>query len=151
MAQLVTINDMGELVKVNFSGELTYRNQLLRPDRETKFHIVTNQIGDDFLIVNHEYNKINVLSQDEKSLFSWNIVSEDLYFQWFSFGYQSDIFVVIDRTQEFVYLFNLAGELLNSKPLNGKIPISVTFSGSKNEFLIHVVFEKSFMEFKLPI
>jgi hypothetical protein len=59
--------------------------------------------------------------------------------------------VVIDRTQEFVYLFNLAGELLNSKPLNGKIPISVTFSGSKNEFLIHVVFEKSFMEFKLPI
>ena len=151
VAQLVTINDAGELVKVNFSGELTYRNQLLRPDRETKFNIIPNQNGDNFLIVIHEFNKINVLSQDEETLFDWNIMSEDLCFQWFSFGYQKDIFVVIDRVQEFVYLFNLKGELLNSKPLNGKTPISVSFSGSRNEFLIHTVFEKSLMEFKLPM
>lgn len=151
VAQLVTINDAGELVKVNFSGELTYRNQLLRADLETKFKIVPNQNGDGFLIVTHEYNKVNVLSQDEEMLFSWDILSEDLYFQWFSFGYQKDIFVVIDRVQEFVYLFNLKGELLNSKPLNGKIPISVSYSGSRNEFLIHAVFEKRLMEFKLPM
>lgn len=151
VAQLVTINDAGELVKVNFSGKLTYRNQLLRPDRETKFNIIPNQNGDGFLIVTHEYNKVNVLSQDEETLFSWDILSEDLFFQWFSFGYQKDIFVIIDRVQEFVYLFNLKGELLNSKPLNAKIPISVSYSGSRNEFLIHTVFEKSLMEFKLPM
>lgn len=151
VAQLVSINDAGELVKVNFNGELTYRNQLFRPDRETKFKIVPNQNGDNFLIVIHQFNKINILSQDEESLFNWEILSEDLYFQWFSFGYQKDIFVVIDRVQEFVYLFNLKGELLNSKPLNGKTPISVSYSGSRNEFLIHTIFEKSLMEFKLPM
>ena len=150
-SQIVTINDGGELVKVNFNGELTYRNQLLRPDRETKFSIVPNENGDNFLIVLQEYNKVSVLSQDEELLFNWDILSEDLYFQWFSFGYQKDVFVVIDRVQEFVYLFNLNGDLLNSKPLNGKIPIAVSISGSKNEYLIHSIFEKSLMEFKLPM
>lgn len=149
-AQIVTINNAGELVKVNFKGELTYRNQLLRPDRETKFNIVPNENKDNFLIVIQEYNRINVLSQDEKPLFTWDILSDDLCFQWFSFGYQKDIFVVIDRVQEFVYLFNLKGELLNSKPLNGKIPISVSFSGSKNEFLVSNIYQNQMREFKLP-
>lgn len=150
-SQIVTINDAGELVKVNFNGELTYRSQLLRPDRETEFNIVPNENGDNFLIVIHEYNRISVLSQDEEPLFNWDILSEDLCFQWFSFGYERDVFVVIDRIQEFVYLFNLKGDLLNSKPLNGKTPISISISTSKNEYLIHSIFEKSLMEFKLPM
>jgi hypothetical protein len=150
-SQIATINDTGELVKVNFNGELTYRNQLLRPDRETKFIIVPNENRTDFVIVIHEYNKISVLSQDEVPLFNWNVLSEDVYFQWFSFGYQKDVFVVIDRIQEFVYLFNLKGELLNSKPLSGKLPISVSYSAGKNEYLIHAVYSTSLFEYKLPI
>lgn len=150
-SQIATINDTGELVKVNFNGELTYRNQLLRPDRETKFIIVPNENRTDFVIVIHEYNKISVLSQDEAPLFSWNVLSEDVYFQWFSFGYQKDVFVVIDRIQEFVYLFNLKGELLNSKPLTGKLPISVSYSVGQNEYLIHAVYSTSLFEYKLPI
>lgn len=150
-SQLVTINASGEVVAVNFKGELTYRNQLHRPDRETKFHVINNQNQDEFLIVLHEFNKVTVLNANESPLFEYPILSDELDFQWFSFGHERNVFVIIDKVQEFIYLFNLKGQLLNSRPLEGKDKISVTFAGSKNEYRIAHFYQNILKEYKLPL
>ncbi len=150
-SQIVTINEKGELVKVNFKGELTYRNQLVRPDRETQFHIVNNQMQDQFLVVIKEFNKIQVLDPSEQLLFEKEIFSEELDFQWFSFGSEKNVFVVIDKVQEFIFLYDLKGKLLNSTPLNGKEEVSVVYDVGRNEMLIGVVFGNTFKEYKLPL
>lgn len=150
-AQVVTVNDAGEVVSVNFRGELTYRSQLLRPDRETRFHVVNNQNRDDFLIVLHEFNKVSVLNTNESPLFDYSILSEDLIFQWFSFGYEKDVFVIVDRVQEFVYLFDLKGNLLSAKPMEGRDLISVTYAAPKSEYVIATVHNKQLREYKLPL
>ncbi len=150
-SQIVTINEKGELVKVNFKGELTYRNQLLRPDRETQFHIVNNQVQDQFLIAIKQFNKIQVMDPFEELLFEKEIFSEELDFQWYSFGAEKNVFVVIDKTQEFIYLFDLQGKLLNSTPINGSERVSVLFDVGRNEMLIGAVFGNSFNEYKLPL
>ncbi|MCC5935967.1 MAG: hypothetical protein JJU34_01675 [Lunatimonas sp.] len=150
-SQVVTVNDAGEVVSVNFNGELTYRSQLLRPDRETRFHVVNNQNRDDFLIVLHEFNKVSVLNANESPLFDYSILSDDLLFQWFSFGYEKEVFVIVDRVQEFVYLFDLKGNLLSKNPIEGRGRISVSYSATKSEYVIASVYNNQLREYKLPL
>lgn len=149
--QLVTINREGEVVMVNFNGEVTYRSQLLRPAPDTGFHLVKDQSQGSYLFVLHEYNKITVLDANEQPLFEKNIVSDDLAFQYFSFGGDKNIFVVIDKVQEFIYLYNLQGQLLNTRPISGYEKIDISYSGSNNEYNILVIHGSRMSEFKMPL
>lgn len=149
--QLATISKEGEVVRVNLRGELTYRNQLFRPEKDTSFELVKDQSGDQYLFVIHEYNKVSVLDSEQKVLFEKNMGSESMDFQFFSFGSDKNIFVIIDKVQEFIYLYNLGGELLNTRPINGNHEIEVKYSGSKNEYSIYTVHQNRFATYKMPL
>jgi len=150
-SQLVTINQEGEVVKVNFNGEITYRNQLLRPDRFTKYHLVKDQSQRNHLFVLHEYNKISVLNSDAEPLFEKGMFSDEVDFQYFYFGGDKSIFVVIDKVQEFIYLYNLQGELLNTRPISGSQRVEINYSGSNNEYGIFAIDGHRFSEYKMPL
>ncbi|WP_154852494.1 hypothetical protein [Cyclobacterium xiamenense] len=150
-ARLVTINDAGEVVKVNFKGELTYRNQLLRPDRDTRFSLVNDQNDSDFVWVIKEYNQLKVLSPDERLLFGLDILSEELDYRYFSFGPENKIFAVLDRVQDFAYLYNRDGTLINQKPVNVSGDLWVEFSGSTNEYSLVTVYMNRLNEYKIPL
>ncbi|EPA00595.1 hypothetical protein A33Q_0068 [Indibacter alkaliphilus LW1] len=149
--RVVTVSSEGEIVHVNLRGELAYRNQLERPDRESKFRLIKDQKDDRYLFTVHEYNKVSVLDPESKQLFALDIFSENLTFQFFSFGGDRNIFVVVDRDQEFVYLYNLKGELLNSRPIGGTGTIDLRHSVSQNEYVIYVREGTKFKEYKLPV
>ena len=74
--RLVTITETGEIVMVNFLGEITFRNQLMRPDRESVFHLIKDQKEDRYVFVVHEYNKVSVIDSENDVLFSKNILSD---------------------------------------------------------------------------
>ncbi|MBD8487879.1 hypothetical protein IFO69_03860 [Echinicola sp. CAU 1574] len=150
-SQLATISAEGEVVRVNFNGELTFRNQLLRPDKSPKFNLIKDQLGDQYLLVIHEFNSVSVMSSEMEVLFEKNMTSEDLDFQFFSFGSDKNIFVITDQVQEFIYLYNLNGELLNTRPINGRGEIEVKYSGSKNEYSIYAIHQNQFATYKLPL
>jgi hypothetical protein len=149
--RVVTITADGEIVHVNLQGEVAFRNQLERPDRESRFSLVKDQKDDRYLFTVHEFNKVSILNPEGKALFVLDIFSENLTFQYFSFGADRNIFVVVDRDQEFVYLYNLKGELLNSRPLGGTGTIDLRHSASQNEYVIYVREGNKFKEYKLPL
>lgn len=151
LAKLVTINSAGEVVKMNFRGELTYRNQLLRPDRDTRYALVTDQKEANFVWVIKEYNKIKVLNPQERLLFEMNILSDDVDYRYFSFGPDNTIFVVLDRMQEFAYLYNQKGELINQKPINVSEDLWIRFSGSRNEYTLVAVYRNQLNEYIVPL
>ncbi|GGF18743.1 NHL repeat-containing protein [Echinicola rosea] len=149
--QIVTVTADGEVIRVNFRGELTFRDQLLRPDRNTRFSLVKDQLGDRYYFVVQEYNKITVLDSELEVVFEKNMISENLDYQFFSFGGDKNIFVVIDRVQEFIFLYNLDGELLNTRPLGGSHKVEIKYSGSKNEYTIYAIHQNQFSAYKLPL
>lgn len=149
--RVVTITAEGEIVHTNLRGEIAYRNQLERPDRESKFKLVKDQKDDRYLFTIHGFNKVAVLNSDGKELFVLDIFSENLTFQFFSFGADRNILVIVDRDQEFVYLYNLQGELLNSRPLGGTGTIDLRHAPAQNEYVIYLREANRFKEFKLPL
>lgn len=149
--RLVTITESGEIVMANFLGEITYRNQLFRPDRETKFRLVKDQKEDRYLFVVHEYNRISVIDANYEVLFIKDIFSDNLEFQFFSFGLDKNIFVVLDKNQEFIYLYDLNGELLSVRPINGLQKIDMKYSSGNNEYSIYVIHGNRLSEYRLPL
>jgi len=148
--QLITITDNGEVVRINFKGEFTDRKQLLRPDRASTFHLVKDQQDDRYLFIVHDYNRISVLDPETELMFEKNLSSEALDFQLFSFGGDRNILVVIDQIQEFIFLYNLKGELLNTRPISGKHHIDIRFSASRNEYSIYTINENTLSEYRMP-
>jgi hypothetical protein len=149
--RLVTITESGEIVMANFLGEITYRNQLFRPDRESAFRLIKDQKDDRYLFVVHEYNRISVRDANYEELFAIDIFSDNLEFQFFSFGLDKNIFVVLDKTQEFIYLYDLSGELLSARPINGFQKIGMKYSAGNNEYNIYVIHGNRLSEYKLPL
>jgi len=149
--QLVTVTKVGEVVMVNLLGEITFRNQLLRPDLESRFYLIKDQKEGRYLYVVHEYGKITVLDSDYREVFSKPLMAGDLQFQYFSFGAGKDILVVIDPIQEFIFLYGLNGELLNPIPINGSNKVEIEFSESQNEYTIYAIGSNGFAAYKLPL
>jgi hypothetical protein len=147
--QLVTVTKEGEVVMVNLLGEITFRNQLLRPDRESRFYLIKDQGEGRYLFVVHEYNKITVLDADYKEVFSKPIMSEDLEFQYFTFEQGKSIFVVVDKVQEFIYLYDFEGRLINPVPITGSQKVDVTYLPGQSEYLIYAISGKEFKGFSL--
>lgn len=149
--RLVTVTQTGEIVMVNFLGEITYRNQLMRPDRESEFHLIKDQKDDRYLFAVHQYNKVSILDSDSQVLFSKDIFSDDLQFQYFSFAADKNIFVVLDRNQGFIFLYDLKGNLLTTRPIDGSQKLEMKFSAAQNEYIIYVVSNNKFSEYRLPV
>ncbi|MEX2511681.1 MAG: hypothetical protein WD398_02145 [Cyclobacteriaceae bacterium] len=150
LSRIVTVNDAGEVVKANFKGELTYRSQLMRPDRDTQFKLINDQNLDEYLLVIEEFNRISVLQPDERVLFEMNIPTGDLEYQYFSFGSNNKIFAVVDKIQDFTYLYNSEGKLINQKPIDANPGIWINFSGSRNEYTLMSTHGDKLFEYKVP-
>lgn len=150
-SRLVTVTQEGEVVQVNLKGELTYRNQLFRPDRESKFYLIKDQKDDRYVFVVHEYNKVTILDSEYNTVFTVDVFSGNLNFQYFSFGSDKNIFVLIDKSQEFISLYNLQGTLLNTLPIVGDHKVEIKYSGGQNDYTIYTISGNKFSEYKLPI
>ncbi|AFL83054.1 hypothetical protein Belba_0393 [Belliella baltica DSM 15883] len=150
-SRVVTVTQSGEIVNVNFQGEIAYRNQLMRPDPESQFFLIKDQKDDRFIYVVHEYNKITAMDSEYNVLFDYNIYAENLKFQLFSFGGDKNILVIVDPIQEFTYLFNLKGQLLNTLPISSKNKVEIKYSNSKNEYSVFATSANTFIEYKLPL
>ena len=117
----------------------------------TMLILIKDQKSDRFVYVVQEYNKVTIMDAEFDVLFDYNLVSENLKFQYYSFGADKNIFVLIDPIQEFTYLFNLEGEMLNTLPINSKDEVEIKYSSSKNEYSIFVASGNTFVEYRLPL
>lgn len=134
--QLVNITKNGEVVHSNFSGEISYRNQLIKTDRDSEFLLVPDQKGNDFIFISRQFNEVTVLDRNEKTLFTSRITDKGLIYQYFDFGSNRQLFAVTDTIQEFCYLYDLKGNLLTTMPIESSGTIQITYQASLGQYLI---------------
>lgn len=147
--QLVGITANGEVIHSNFTGEVGYRNQLIKEDRDSEFRLVQDQKGNDFVFVSKQFNEVSVLDRAEKLLFKTKVSDENLIYQYFDFGSNRQIFALTDLVQEFCYLYDLKGNLLTTMPLESTGPIQITHQISQGQFLIRTISGAKLTEFQL--
>ncbi len=147
--QLVGITKNGEVIHSNFNGEITYRNQLIKNDRDSEFLLIQDQKQNDFVFVSRQFNEVSVLDRSEKVLFSARVSAENLLYQYFDFGSTRQLFAITDLNQEFCYLYDLKGNLQTTMPLESTGPIQITYQSSLNQYLIRTRSGATLTEFQL--
>ena len=146
---LVGITSNGEVIHVNFNGEVSYRNQLIKEDRDSEFLLVPDQKQNDFVFISRQFNEVAVLNRSENKLFSARVSAENLVYQYFDFGSDRQLIAITDLIQQFSYLYDLNGKLVTTMPLNSDGEIQITHQISKGQYLIRTVNGNMLTEFQL--
>tara|TARA_R110002072_G_scaffold303112_1_gene494094 strand:+ start:57969 stop:60674 length:2706 start_codon:yes stop_codon:yes gene_type:complete len=147
--KLVGITKNGEVIHSNFNGEIGYRNQLIKNDRDSEFLLVPDQKQNDFVFISRQFNEVSVLDRSEKPLFSTRVSDEKLIYQYFDFGSDRQLFAVTDLNQEFCYLYDMKGNLQTTMPLESTGPIQITYQSSLGQYLIRTVSGSTLTVFQL--
>lgn len=129
----------GQVIQVNFDGEIINRNQLIKDDRDSEFFLVSDQRNQSFLIVSKTFNQLKAFSPKEEELFNLRVSEGKLMYQYFDFGGDRQIFVVVDPEQNFAFLYDLSGNLLTNLPLDSSGPIQISYDQRNNQYLIRTI------------
>ena len=144
------ITQTGELISASFGGEITYRNQLIKENRDDRFELIPDQSGMTYLILIHQFNKTKVMDSDERVLFQIPQAGENLKFNFYDFGADRKILAVTDPIQGFGYLFDLNGSLLTETPLESTGRIQITHNPASGQYRIRTVSGKQLFEYLMP-
>lgn len=142
---LTSITENGQLISVNLNGDVLKREQLYRPGRECKFWLVQDALEKTYIIVRQEYNNLSFIDPEGNVLFEKNIIgSADLRVQFYYFSSDQQLIVVTDQEQEFTYIFNQSGNLINLEPIESGWPIAVFYYSIDKTYHIYKCFGNNF-------
>lgn len=148
--KIAAISQAGELIHANFAGEITYRTQLVKADRDDRFELVADQAGISEVILSRQYSKTVILNDAEEELFTLPVAGEKLWFGYFDFGSNRKILAVSDPEQGFGYIYDRQGNMLTTTPLESDGPIQVSHQPTRNQYVIRTVSGSRIMEYLMP-
>ncbi len=148
--RISAISETGELLHASFEGEITYRNQLEKAERDNTFDLVAEQTGNSVLILSRQYSKTVILDEQESELFTLTMSGEKLWFGFYDFGSTRKILAVSDPEQGFGYLYDLKGTMLIATPLESEQKIQITHLPAKSQYIIRTVKGSQILEYLMP-
>ncbi|MEL7148141.1 MAG: hypothetical protein AAFO69_17335, partial [Bacteroidota bacterium] len=113
------------------------REQLIHGSTASVYGMVKDVGSDKFLISVIDDRKIILLDSDGEKKFEKNYINNgDLSLQYYHFGPGNELIVITDTLQEFSYLYDGSGNLINSIPIENSHGVSVLYSRSNNEIAL---------------
>lgn len=144
------LTESGELVEASFTGEPLQKKQLLKTNRDDRFRLLPDQKGTTSLLVIEQFNKVQVQDMKEKQVLSLPIEGNQAWIGYFDFGPERKIIAVTDLKLAQGYLYDLAGNLLITSPLQSNGEIQVSHQPSSGQYLIRTRSGKTVLEYLIP-
>lgn len=147
---LAVLTEGGELMGASFTGEPLQKKQLLKTTREDHFRLLTDQKGTASLLVIEQFSKVQVLDMKEKQVLNLPVAGNQAWIGYFDFGPERKIIAVTDLKLAQGYLYDLAGNLLITSPLQSDREIQVSHQPSSGQYLIRTRTGKTVLEYLIP-
>ncbi len=147
---LALVTDGGELITFNLEGGITERTQLYRPSADAHFTLCEDALSKTFVLLRQDARSLGVLTQQGVTLFEKDffspaaLASERLVAQYYDFGAGKQIYAITDQIQEFTYLFDAQGELINGRPVESDFAIGLIRSDDTPPYRLYRNFENEF-------
>jgi hypothetical protein len=135
----------GEVVKFDLEGNISGKLQIYKPGSDSWFTILPDVTERSYVIGRKDFNRISFIDKNGENIFERELLtSGDLYLQYYYFGADNQIFVVTDPVQEFSYIFNQEGELINNQPIESGHEIGLLYSERNNNYKIYSCYGNQF-------
>ena len=131
----------GRVVRFNLLGEILNQNQLYKPAKESSYHLIPDVREKKFIIAQQDLNRLSLLDQEGKTILEKDYLSSgQLRVQYYDFSADLKLYAISDPDQEFTYIYDKDGELVNYQPAESAFPISVIYSHRK--FNVYTCYDK---------
>ncbi len=138
---LQTLSETGELIQVNLRGEIVNRRQLYRPAGETRFRMLLEKTGRDWLIVQQTNQNVSV--HDKRGTKLFGIANFPLETRMEFYEFDSDVNVIALRTGTTTALYTTRGTPLLNRPVVSQFPVTLEYAESYRKLLLYVTTEKA--------
>ncbi|ALI98183.1 hypothetical protein [Rufibacter tibetensis] len=139
-----TVTQNGEIITFDLTGEVTKREQLLRPDRRSTFKLVPEAGGKSFIIARSDPGRVALFGQDGKLLLDRRFVtSSPKEVQYFHFGGDRKLYVIWETGPRKAYLFDVHAQPLGQDPINTGFPVEVRFNEVQNQYSVFSTYNKA--------
>ena len=140
-----TVTNSGQLIRINLEGAIIERKQLLRPTKDATFKLVIDALGRTYVIGRQEQNRVSMLDRNGKVIFEKDYVaSGEMRMQYYDFGRGQQVFALTDKDQEFTYLYDSNGKLINYQPIESGFNIGLMYFESQKNFRVFKNYENHF-------
>ena len=137
---LIVSSDEGRLIGLNLLGQKTHDKQLVNPDAQTTFTLVSDVLNTGYRVLRSNKKGWAMIDAESNVLFEFNQVhSSDLEVKFYNFRNGNEIYAIRDVEKRLVYLMNRKGELM-SDPLPSNHQVSILFYQNAMEYEVFVNF-----------
>ncbi|KAA3439392.1 hypothetical protein [Rufibacter hautae] len=138
-----TVTQGGEVITFDLTGEVTRREQLLRPDRRSTFKLVPEEGGKSFIIARSDPGRVALFGQDGKLLLDRRFVTSSAKeVQYFHFGGDRKLYVIWETGPRKAYLFDVQAQPLGDDPINTSYPVTVRYNEVQNQYTVFSTYNK---------
>ncbi|MDN5215403.1 hypothetical protein QQ020_25210 [Fulvivirgaceae bacterium BMA12] len=140
-----SVTNSGLLVRFNFDGAIFERKQLLRPTKDATFKLAIDALGRTYIIARQEQNRVSVLDRNGEEIFEKDYAaSGEMAVQYYDFGRGQRVYALTDQQQEFTYLYDADGKLINYQPIESGFNIGLMYFESRKSFRVFKNYENNF-------
>ncbi len=141
-SRLTMVTQTGSIIEFNLEGAIFRRDQLLKPEVNSSFRLVKDALDKDYIILRRDETRIGILDQNGNILFEKDYLSAGaIQCQYYNFGAGNEVVIIIDTEQEFAYLYDKRGRLLNFKPLETGQEIGLLYSEANSQYEIYKIYD----------
>jgi len=138
-SEMTILTDEGELVRLNFGGQIMHREQLFKPTANTSFELVSDVMNNTFIILRSSDQLWEVLDATGVKLFEKSYVKNQARIvQFYRFGGGKSLILLTDPNEKFLTIYNLEGKMLTQKPLRSSTKVSVLFSENEDRYTLYL-------------
>lgn len=148
--QITVIDKDGKRVVFDLNGRIRSSEQLYKPTTDTEFDIIPDALGKTYIIARLEGRRMVLLNQVQQEIMAKDYLSaQQLEIQYYDFGSDVRMFVVVDRQQGYTYIYDQNGRLIGTRPLDSGKQIALLYSEMNKEFTIYYVSKANVLVKKL--
>lgn len=141
--KFTVVSASGMISKFNMEGEVLNTEQLYKPSANTSFRLLSSASGRSFFILRQDLRRVALLTKDGETLFEKDYLSpEEMKVQYFFFGTEKEFVAVTDTVQDFSYLYDLSGKLINDQPIESNNEIGLYYSESESKYYVYSAYER---------
>ncbi len=140
--EFTTVSEDGLVIPFSMTGNMLSRNQLFKETDQSKFRLVVEEQGKDYVFVRHDLNRLAVIASNGEVLFEKDFPTAKKWdVQYYNFGADRKLFVI--KSNNSVYLYTQQGELLNHAPLASEFPVSIVYFSNENACHLYLSHENT--------
>jgi hypothetical protein len=137
---ITTITENGNIQTIDLQGNVKAFDQLYKPEPETTFRLLQDVSQSSFIIVRQTENRVDFLNSNKELLFGKDYLKEDeLFVQYYNINPSRQFIIIGNYNGQFIYIYDLSGRLITSRPLQGNQPISYLYQEKTDKESIYIV------------